>query len=183
MYICKKCDTMEIWKDIKGYEGLYQVSKYGKVRSIKKSNYHIIKENRHKQGYPFVILSNSKYKYHLVHRLVAEAFIPNPDNKPQVNHINGDKYDNRVENLEWVTMSENMLHSVHKLHPGLFDNRKKPITQLSKMGDFIKDWPSAADAARALRIKRTNIVHCCKKRKCFKTAGGYKWQYKEVKWG
>ena len=95
----------EIWKDIKGYEGLYKVSNTGKVYSYKRK-----KELRaNGQGYPSVNLVNgrsSKHKY--IHRLVAEAFIPNPDNKSDVNHINGVTNDNRVTNLEWTTRMENI---------------------------------------------------------------------------
>ena len=110
----------EIWKDIDGYEGFYQVSNYGRVRSFKtrgisgkkKKTPAIKKDNPDKDGYPqFGLSHNGKYYSHKAHRLVAKAFIPNPENKSQVNHIDGDKTNNRSSNLEWATRSENMSHS------------------------------------------------------------------------
>ena len=106
----------EIWKDIKGYEGKYQVSNKGNIKSLKQFNKRgvdlIIKLGKNNTGYTIVRLTkNNKLKTPLVHRLVAQAFIPNPDNKPQVNHKNGNKADNTVENLEWVTRSENQKHA------------------------------------------------------------------------
>lgn len=111
------------WKDIEGYEGIYQVSNTGLVRSkdrfintIDGKSYwkagKLLKPKNHKYGYHEVLLCKNGIKeHHYVHRLLASAFIPNPDKKPQVNHLNGLKYDNRIENLEWVTQSENALHA------------------------------------------------------------------------
>ena len=106
----------EVWKDIKEYQGVYQVSNTGKVRRLKGSPR--TKENRilvnktKSNGYKFVCLSiESLYKYYHVHRLVAEAFIDNPENKKYVNHIDCDKSNNNVENLEWVTAKENSEHA------------------------------------------------------------------------
>lgn len=106
----------EIWKPVPGYEGYYQVSSLGRVKRIKGGkgtvSGSILKNSITNCGYFNVGLSvNSKLKIVGVHRLVAEAFIPNPDNKPEVNHINGDKQDNRIVNLEWSTRSENIQHA------------------------------------------------------------------------
>ncbi|WP_405101481.1 NUMOD4 domain-containing protein [Oceanobacillus sp. FSL H7-0719] len=109
----------KIWKDIKGYEGLYQVSKWGRVKSLKRKNLAgtYMKERMfdvypNNQGYYMVKLSKEgKGRDVSVHRLVAETFIPNPDNKPQVNHIDGNPMNNKVTNLEWVTPQENIDHA------------------------------------------------------------------------
>jgi len=115
---------MEIWKDIKGYEGLYQVSNLGRVKSLQRYVTHnfggkkIVRERILKQiingsGYYLVCLHIlGKQKNHHIHRLLSDHFIPNPDNKPQVNHIDGNKLNNNIKNLEWATSSENTQHAI-----------------------------------------------------------------------
>src|SRR3990167_2906059 len=115
----------ETWKDILGYEGLYQVSNLGRVKSLSKLKIngqftHITKEKiliniNNKTGYLQVNLTRNTQKVFSVHRLVAQAFIPNPENKPQTNHKDGNKKNNHIDNLEWATVSENGIHSYRVL--------------------------------------------------------------------
>lgn len=173
----------EIWKDIIGYDGKYQVSNFGNVRSFKRcKSGKLLKKCNHK-GYQVVLLNNVR-KLCLVHRLVANAFIPNKENKPQVNHINEIKTDNRVENLEWCTAKENVNHGTFikrmaKAVSKSMKNNKKTshqVNQLSIDGCFIKKWPSIKEAGRNGFVT-TSIIRCCKKMKY--EHKGYKWEYAE----
>lgn len=162
----------EIWKDIKDYPN-YMVSNLGRVKSL---NYRrtgkdkILKPIKMGRGYLCVNLSeNGQTKPHYIHRLVAEHFIDNSQNKPEIDHINTDKTDNRVCNLRWVTPKENINN------PLTIDKLNKPIIQFSKDGAFIKKWDSAWDVQRELGINQGNIIKCCKEKK--KSAGGFIWRY------
>ncbi len=110
-----------------------------------------------------------------VHRLVALAFIPNPDGKPHVNHINGDRSDSAASNLEWVTAREN---SERKVNPAK-SIRGRGVVQLTREGAFVREWPKIADAAAALGLNRDSIGKCCQHRPNFRTCGGFVWEYSE----
>ena len=170
---------MEIWKDIPNYIG-YQASNTGKIRNKNYNNQGFTKELKpiiQKTGYYMVNLSG---KVLLLHRVIADTFIPNPNNYPQVNHINGIKTDNSVDNLEWCTCSYNLKEAYkNKLKVATSNHLKKKINQYNLGGFFMKQWESTKEIERKLGICHTAITNVCKHKKHYNTAGGYKWEYAE----
>ena len=164
----------EVWKDIDGYEGLYQVSNLGRVKSLK--NKKILKYSKNYKGYCQINLyKNGKRKKYCIHRLVALGYVNNILNKEQVNHIDGNKENNCVYNLEWVTCSENNKHA-YKIGLNKSHTERK-VNQYDKEGNFIKTWESIRDFLRKnnLSLKSSTISRCCKHK--IKSAYGYKWEY------
>lgn len=162
----------EEWRDVLGFEELYQVSNLGKVRTIKNGEVEM-SQQENRNGYMTVHLRDRGVERRaMVHRLVAEAFIPNPNKLRDVNHKNGDKSDNRVENLEWASHSDNMTHSFRELGKNV-----RHIVQLDLDNNFIERWNSIIEASEATSICRTDIGECCRGNR--KHTKGYKWKYEE----
>lgn len=173
----------EIWKDIKNYEGCYQVSNLGRVRSLNYKQTKQIKELSYRvnhKGYIDVHLSkNGKSKRIVIHRLVAQTFIPNPNALPQINHIDGNKQNNNTTNLEWCNNSENQKHAYKKglqlKKIGVNNPNHKKLNQYDLQGNYIKTWDYIKQASDSFNIPHSNIINCC--RKTYKTAGGFIWRY------
>jgi len=175
----------EIWKDIPGYEGLYQASNQGRIRSNYKSK-PVMSGYINNQGYVRVQLwKGTGYVQKSAHRWVAMAFLPNPENKETVNHKNGIKTDNRVVNLEWATRSENELHSYRVLGKkpqramlGKFGKdcpNSKAIKKLSLNGKVIKKYVSMTEAKNDGGFNRGPISHVC--RGILNQYRGFKWAF------
>ena len=192
---------MEKWKDVKDFEKLYQISNLGNVRSLdtiinckgaKGIDEHlrkgrILKKHKGTTGYYYINLSkNSKIKQVRVHRLVAETFIPNPNNLPCVNHKDGNKLNNNTSNLEWCSYSYNnseaykigLKQNKYKGKYGKEAQFSKPLLQYTLDNKFIKEWENASQVKRELGFCAENIRSVCNGRR--KQANGYKWKYKEV---
>lgn len=179
----------EEWKDIEGYEGLYQISNLGRVKSLerivplkngrKRVQYELIrKPKKAYKGYLQVDLwKNHKCSVKRINRLVAIAFIPNPENKPEVNHIDGNKENNRIDNLEWVTGKENMRHAIKT---GLWNKEKikkksyKKVIQYDDDNNLIKVWNSTLDIINYYDIKYTSHLYDC--------INGKRQHYMNCKW-
>ena len=184
----------EVWKPIKGYEGFYEISNYGRVKRLKFVNMYVCKEKvkvikpqKRKNGYLQVILHNGQdCSEKLVHRLVAEAFLSREDGKDFVNHKDGNKANNNVENLEWCTRSENMIHAYRnglakssaKGKFGKDSASAKAVEMLDEHGNVLMRFGSLIDAAHFVGARRSsNICTCCKGYGNRKIAYGYMWRY------
>lgn len=172
--------SREIWLPIKGYEGKYEVSSFGRVRSlgngIKNSKQKVLSPYKASNGYLRVDLwRNGIGKRFLVHRLVAEAFLPNWFDDPQVNHIDEDKTNNNIENLEWCDAKYNTNFGTGVERRA--KKQSKQILQLTKTGEFVREWPSTNEVERQLGFCHSKISACCRGKR--KSHHGFIWRYKE----
>lgn len=197
-------NSIEEWKDIPGFEGVYQISNQGQLKSFKRlngcrkypvsDNENFILSNKNRTGdYLSVVLRHGdKIRYCRIHALVAEAFIPNCDNKPEVNHKDCNKQNNCVGNLEWVTRRENHDHAVRN-NPSLYKSmnyynrfiRPRIIRQISLSGEFIGEYPNSHEAAKSTGVCQRNILQVANKTeykpgKTRRQAGGYMWRFKDA---
>lgn len=169
----------EVWKQIKNFVGQYEASSLGNIRSVPRivkngintvrsvNTYVVLKAGVKNNGYLQVVLGRGKNRY--VHRLVAETFIENPNNLPEVDHVNGDRADNRVSNLRWVTRSDNNLNPIHR------EKKSKKVQQIDiNTKTVIKEWASISEAEKTLNIRHISSVCSGKRKKC----GGYTWKLK-----
>lgn len=171
----------EIWKDIPGYEGLYQVSNLGKVVQCKKNKCLTLSETT--KGYlRAYVYKDGEREAFSVHRLVAKLFIPNPENKPEVNHKFGNKKDNRWHQLEWTTTKENVIHSFEVLNrvapKGEKNKLSKPVEQLSLSGEIVNTFCSTTEARKSGAIDAKALNRCLKGE--ISSARGFLWRFKSI---
>ena len=189
----------EIWKDIEGYEGIYQVSNFGRIRSLDRyitkphprngvlTQYRkkgqIIATHPTRNGYINAVLKkDGKKENHRVHRLVAKAFVPGYFDGADVNHKDCNRQNNRADNLEWMTRRDNLKYSngdtasaMEQIHR----SQRKPIIQMTMDGEHIREWPSIHSAHLALRLDSKSLSGACYQKYGLKTCGGYRWKFKE----
>lgn len=181
----------EVWKDIPDYEGLYQVSNLGRIKSLKRKVYagrnrirwqyeRILSNNKtNGNGYKVVSLNkNGESKNKYIHRLVAEAFISNTNNLPQVNHKDENKQNNCVDNLEWCTCQYNSTYNDLHIKNGIKNRNNKyskPIYKLDEKSNILETYPSISEASRKNGVSYQAISDCL--RGIQKHSVGYKWKY------
>lgn len=179
----------EIWKAVVGFEGLYEVSNLGKVRSLKNKGSLTPKELKLQKcynGYRKVSLYSAETaKQYFVHRLVAEAFLPNTNGYSCVNHKDENRQNNSVDNLEWCTygynnsFGERVRKTINSRNLHGSYGAEKPVIKYSLCGEFLKEYKSISDASRENKISTSRISRCCRRIVKCKTAGGYVWKYSE----
>lgn len=164
----------EVWKDIEGYEGLYQISNLGRVKRVTTGR--ILKGGKDKDGYLMVKLYKNNIRSNKkIHRLVAEAFIPNPENKPQVNHADENKTNNSLDNLEWMTAKENINHGTH--NERVSKTMSIPIIATNLKTGESQEFYGASECARQLGLYQQHISAVLKG--ILKQTKGYTFKYKE----
>lgn len=178
----------EEWREVSEYKGIYQISSYGRLKSLKRNigkhttrnaDRILIPKNNGKGYLTFSLSKKNKVKCHYIHRLVAVAFLPNPENKPEVDHLNTNKNDNRLINLAWVSHLENQYNPITKLNVSLKEVNAYKIVQLSVIGDYLSVWNSPEEASRFTGISSSSIVGNIKHPQKSVTAGGYIFMRKE----
>lgn len=185
--------TNEIWKPVPGYESLYEVSNFGRVRNthywsshhklIERRAYRILKQETTHDGYKRVVLTKCGESRHFsVHRLVGVAFIPNPDSLPQINHIDENPANNVVDNLEWCDEKQNCNHGQHRERISFRQTNNpyhsKTVNQFDMAGNFIRTFPSTREAERQTGIASEQISRVCLGKN--QHAGGYHWEYTDL---
>lgn len=166
---------IEVWKDIPDYEGLYQVSNLGRIKSLYNYRKYNILTPRIKRGYYTIGLrKNGIRKWHQVHRLVASSFISNDNNLPQVNHKDENKLNNNVDNLEWCTVSYNNCYGTRR--EKVKNKTSKPVYQYDLKGNLIKKHNSLTNATKSMGLKSNSSISLCCSGK-YETSCGYKWSY------
>lgn len=196
----KGVDEMEIWKDICGFEGLYKISSYGRIKSLHYyggNRVKILKPVKDSDGYLTIGIWKDKKRYSKkMHRLVAEAFIPNPENFPQINHKDEDRENNHVENLEWCTNKYNVNYGNHSLHAAQAQMGKRHTAEhIMKIRanapgskavlminpddmSIVVEYVSGSEAARQIRGTATNVAYACRNQGT--KYKGYFWRYKDA---
>ena len=155
-------DMIEEWRDIEGYEWLYQISSFGRVKSLRGKVERILKLGTTKKGYKSVGLQvNGNHKTRVVHRLVAKAFIPNPNSYPCVNHKDESKDNNHVSNLEWCTVLYNNTYGTVRERQSLSSPKDRVVCVYDLNGNFEREFHSVREAARFYNAKHSVICHCC----------------------
>ena len=150
---------MEVWKDIKGYEGTYQVSSYGRVKSLKYGKERILKSRVNSYGYLHLNLCKNGKSYNKkIHRLIAEAFIPNPKNLPEINHKDENKLNNNIDNLEWCTHKYNTNYGTRTKRASEKTNKKVICINTKEI------FKSIGEAAKYANVRQSGIVNCCRGR-------------------
>ena len=182
-------EEKEIWKDIEGFEGLYQVSNMGRVKSLERTVWNkgtgyymtvserILKANNVGKGYLQVkLFKDGKRKTCYIHRIVATAFLDNPKNYNEVNHKDEDKTNNCVDNLEWCSHSYNNNYGTKNQRA--VKKLSKPVIGVDKVTGLILEFPSAKEAGGVLGIDSSHITQCCKGK--YKSIGGFVWHYADT---
>ena len=178
----EQLNTDEVWLDIDGYDGDYQISNYGRVKSKKNNNEKILKYAIDGRGYSFVVLcKNGETKLFRIHRLVGEYFIPNPNNYLCINHKDENKTNNEVSNLEWCTHKYNANYGTktQRLKKSLHEStkNKKCVTQYDLQGNLVALYNGIREAGRVTNTESSSISEVCQGKKI--TANGYIWRYQE----
>lgn len=177
----------EVWKDVPNYEGIYKASNFGRIKMVKRTlidslgkktnkKEHILKPRTGNRYYMIALYKNGKREDLLLHRVIAQTFIPNPENKPFVNHKDENCFNNCSDNLMWCTHKENMNWGTRNKRISKHSKSKRKVNQYDMDDNYIKTWDCMTDFFKSKNMPfKTGIIECCKGNR--KSSMGYKWKY------